>query len=142
MRKLAALFLLASAATQPAAGSVLLASALTLWLHGSSHAHAVSVVAEEGHLHLVLSHDEGAERDHGHAPSHGGPWFAGDDHVFHVTGDDAEVATPRRAAPDPAPALAMAVALPSAPTPARPSRPSPEPRARSSDLLRTVVLRL
>jgi len=141
IRKLAALVMLVSAVTQPAAGSALLASAAVLGLHRSSHAHSVSVVAEEGHLHLVLSHDDRARGDHDHAPSPSGPSFAEPDHVFHMTGDDAASATSRRVALDPTPPLAIAVVLPSTPALAWSSRPSPETRARSSDLLRSVVLR-
>ena len=142
MRRLAALLTLVCAATQPAAGSALLASALTLGLHGSPHAHSVSIVAEEGHLHLVLSHDEGAHRDRGRALNHYGPSFAESDHVFHMTGEDAAGVSPRRAALDQTPPLSMVVALPSAPMPTWDGRPSPELRVRSSDLLRTVALRL
>jgi hypothetical protein len=141
-RKLAALLMLASTATQPAAGSALLASTLTLWFHEEPHAHSVSVVAEEGHLHLVLSHDEGADGDHGGAPKHDAPSCAARDHVFHMTDADAASATPRRVALDPARPIALAALLPSASPPPWASHSSPEPHARSSDLLRTAVLRL
>ena len=145
MRKLAALLMLACAAAQPAPASALHARALTLGLHARHHAHAVSVVSEDGHFHLVLSH--AAQRDSG---DHRGPArpddpqasFSESDHVLHLAGDDPVNATARRGDASQPPLLAIAVALPSVPAPLSVFRPSPEPRARGADQLRTVVLRL
>ena len=53
LRKLAAFGMLACIAAQPAVGSALVVSALTVGLQGNDHAHVVTVVSEDGHLHLV-----------------------------------------------------------------------------------------
>jgi hypothetical protein len=138
----AVLLVLACAGAQPAAGAALLASALTLWFHRAHHPHAVSVVAEDGHLHLVLSHGEGSSRDHGRVPQpdDSRSSFSEGDHVFRF--GDAAGTAPRRAALDPAPPLAMVVATPPAPAARCVLRSPPEPRPRGVDFLRTVVLRL
>lgn len=143
-RKLVVPLVLACAGTQVAPGAALRASALTLGLHESDHAHSVSLVAEEGHLHLVLSHDERGGQDPGGARHHGDPATSTSerDHVFKLTDDDAANTRPRRASFAPALAIATAVGVLRAPTPLWIVRSSPEPRARSSDFLRTVVLRL
>jgi hypothetical protein len=142
MRKLTVLLALACAGTQIAAGSALLMSTLALGFHASDHRHSVSLVADEGHLHLVLSHDERGGQDPGGAWHHGDPTtsVSKGDHVVHLEDNDG-VNTIRRAdlaVPAAAPAVAMLPALSPRSVPHR----SPEPRARSSDLLRTVVLRL
>jgi hypothetical protein len=138
----AVLLMLACAVERPVAGSGLLAAAWTLALHG--HAHSLSVVAEEGHLHLVLAHDETAGHGHGGVPHRDDRTtsFSEGDHVFHLSGDDAASTAPRRAAPDPSPPLAAMAALHFDTAPVWLCRPSPEPRARASDHLKTVVLRL
>ena len=140
-RKLFVLLMLACAGAQTATGSALLATALTLGLHGSHHAHSVAVVAAEGHLHLVLSHDAGAEHDHDAFPHPGVSLtsFSEGDHVFDL--EETATATPRRAGLDPAPPLAMVVTTPAAPAPPWVVHSPPEPRARGVDH-RTVVLRL
>ncbi len=144
VRKLVLLVVLACAWAQVAPGGMLLASSLALGLHASDHAHSVALVADAGHLHLVLSHDEQTRQDAGGASHHGDRATSAPerDHVVHLTaGDDAATAT-RRAGLAPAPAVATAVAVLPAPTPMWVLRPSPQPRARSSDSLRTIVLRL
>lgn len=136
---------LACAGLQLAPESVLLASALTLGLHASDHAHAISLVAEEGHVHLVFSHDGRGDPDHGVAEHHGDPAATSTserDHVFHLANDDGANTTSRRAGATTATAAATALAVLPAPALVWVPRRSPEPRARSSDLLRTVVLRL
>lgn len=140
-RKLGALLMLACAAVQPAAASAPLASALALALHRGDHAHSVAVVPEDGHLHIVLSHGQGdGHQDEGVSHSGHALTSYSADHVFHLA--EADSATIRRAALDPAPPLAMAAALPLRPAPLVVVRPRPEPRARGADPLSTVVLRL
>jgi hypothetical protein len=131
-----------------------LAGALTLGFHGDNHpAHSFSVVAEQGHLDLVLSHRpqeprRGSERgahDHASTPHHDDlpSLFSEENHVFHLTGDDATRATPRRSVADAVPLLAIAAVLPPpAPRAATLLLASPEPRIRGVDYLRTVVLLL
>jgi len=142
MRKLAVPLALACAGTHGASGSALLASTLTL--HASDHAHSVSLVPDEGHLDLVLSHDERGGHDQRVAWHHGDPAASASerDHVLHLTDDDTANTTPRRAGLAAVPAAATAVAMLPAPTLLWVRHRSPDPRARSSDFLRTVVLRL
>lgn len=144
MRKLVLPLVLACAGAQVAPGGALLASALTLGLHASDHAHSVALVADAGHLHLFLSHDERGRQDAGGAshPDDRATSAPERDHVVHL--EDGESATPaaRRAAPAPAPPVATVVAVLPVPTPMWVPLPSPQPRARSSDSLRTIVLRI
>lgn len=144
IRKLALPLTLVCAGTQLASGSALLASLLTLGLHDSDHAHSVSLVADEGHVHLVLSHEEQGTHHSRNTSHHGDPATTASerDHVFHLTDDDAASTTRHRPGFEPAPLLAAPVAVFPASTPSWLLRASSEPRARSSDLLRTVVLRL
>jgi uncharacterized protein involved in copper resistance len=142
MRALVIPLALACAGTQVAPGSALLARLLALGIHGGDHAHAVALVADQGHLHLVLSHVERGDHAHGGGPHHDHRQTSPSetDHVLHIAGDEAANTTPRRADIPPASAVAVA-ALPS-PVPVWVVRPSHEPHARSSDPLRAVVLRL
>ena len=142
-RKLVIPLAFACAGAQVAPGSAFLAS-LTLGIHRSDHAHAVSLVADHGHLDLVLSHGERGGHAHGGGPQHDDRQTPSSeaDHVFHIACDDAANPTPRRADIPPASPLALAVAPLPTPVPVWVLRPSPEPRTRSSDSLRTVVLRL
>jgi hypothetical protein len=142
MRRLVVPLALACAGAQLAPGSAFLASLLTVGIHRSDHAHVVALVADQGHLHLVLSHGERGGHGHGGARQHDDRSTSPSetDHVLHVAGDDAANTTPRRADIPPASPLAVA-ALPT-PVPVWVLRPSPEPRARSSESLRAVVLRL
>lgn len=144
MRWLAALLMLVWASAQPPAGSALLVSALAIALHGSDHAHAVSLVPDEGHTHVVLSHVEGDSHEHGEAPRHdeSKTSFSEADHVFHLTGGDAANATARRVTLDILPPLAIAVAVPFASAPTWILRASRDPSSRIPDQLRAVVLRL
>jgi len=143
MRKAVVSLVLVCAVLQTAPGPALLASALILG-HGTDHDHAVSLVAEEGHVHLILSHEERADRDRAPAGHHGEPTRSSSrsDHVFHLRDADATSTAPRPAGVLQAPAVVTAVAI--LPTPAAQWAPLPslDPRSRSSDLLRTVVLRL
>lgn len=144
MRKLVLPLALACAGLQVAPGSALLAGLLALGIHRGDHAHAVAIVADQGHLHLVLSHGETGDHEHARAPQHDHRQTSPSetDHVLHIAGDDATNTTPRRVDTPPAspPAVVLA-ALPSA-VPAWVVRLSPDAHARSSDPLRTVVLRL
>jgi len=145
IRNLVVPLALACAGLQLAPESVLLASALTLALDASDHAHSISLFADEGHVDLVLSHEELGGHHPGGAHHHGDPRSATSerDHVFHLTtADDAANTMSRRAGLAAGPALATAIAVLPAPTRLWAPRPSPDPRARSSDFLRTVVLRL
>jgi hypothetical protein len=145
MRKVTALLVLASAAAQPAARSPLLASALMLGLLGSEHAHAVAVVAEDGHFDLVLSHETDRRSDH---PRDAGqsdppsPLLADADHVAHFTSDDPLNATARRKVSPPASVVAIALTLPPMAAPDSVFRQLPELRTSGAAQLRTVVLRL
>jgi len=144
VRRLPVLLVLACVAAQPATRGALLATALTIATHGSHHAHSVSVVADEGHFDLVFSHHESGGHDHGDAPhgEDGTTSLDEGDHVLHLSGDDAAGAGSRRAGLDPAPPLAMAIAIRFAVVPVSHLRAPPQARARSSDHLKTVVLRL
>jgi len=144
-RKLGLLLALACAVAQPAFGSSLVSSALTLGLYSTHpHAHSVALHSDGNHLDVVLSHGEPrghddrelpADHDHPVSLTHG-------DHVVHITGIEPSSATPRRAILDPAPVLALRVTLPVASAPACIVRTLPEPRARGVEELRTIVLRL
>ena len=140
---MALLLMLASAGAQATAGTGLLASALTLGLHANEHAHTVSLVSEAGHLHFVLAHEEGSGHGHEAVPHHEdlSGSLSESDHVFHVTGDDATTSVSRRPALPAAAALAVPIALRSS-SARSVFRPAPEPRARGTDLLTPVVLRL
>lgn len=135
---------LACAAAQVAPGAALLSSALTLGLHASDHAHSVSLVADGGHVQLVLSHEERGHRDGAAGRHHDeqASSISETDHVFRLTDDGAASTATRRAGVAPAPAVATAVPVLPAPSPQWVLRASLEPRARSSDSLGTVVLRL
>jgi len=142
IRKLVVPLALAWIGAQSAPGSALLASALTFGLEANGHAHSVSLVADEGHLHLVLSHDRRGGRDQGAA--HDGDLAISTtqgEHVLHLTGDDAASSPSRRAGVAPAPA-ARTLAVLTGPAPRWVLRPSTQPRARGSESLRTVFLRL
>ncbi|TFG94042.1 MAG: hypothetical protein E4H11_07500 [Myxococcales bacterium] len=142
MRKLVIALALACAGTQLASGSALLASLFMHAIHRGDDAHAVALVADEGHIDLVLSHGESGEHAHAGAPPHGDRHTSPSEtnHVFHLTADDGANTTPRRA--DVRPASTVAVAARPATAPIWIPRPSPEPRAHSADSPRTVVLRL
>jgi hypothetical protein len=142
MRRLVIALALACAGSQLAPGSVLLASLLTHAIHRDGEAHAVTFVADDGHVDLVLSHGESGEHAHTGAPPHDDRHRSPTEtnHVFHITADDGVNTTARRANFRPASTVAVA-ALPE-PAPIWVPRPSPEPRAHGADPLRTVVLRL
>jgi hypothetical protein len=137
--ELAYVLMLGCAGAQSAAGSTLLASALTLGLYAShAHGHTASFVSQGGHLHLVLAHADGGDGDAAGAP---GPSLSESDHVIHIASDEAGNAASRR--PDVAPAAAWTTAA-AVPYPSvRPAfQPAPTPQARIGDPLATVVLRL
>ena len=145
IRNLVVPLALACAGLQLAPESVLLASALTLALDASDHAHSISLFADGGHVDLVLSHEDLGGHHPGNAHHHGDPTSATSerDHVFHLTtAGDAANTMLRRAGLAPSPALATAIAVLPAPATLWLLHHSLEPRARSSDSLRTVVLRL
>jgi hypothetical protein len=142
LRKIGALLVLACAGAQPAAGSSLAMRTLMLGLHGREHGHRVAVVAESGHLDLVLSHAGAAPHEHGGA-SHPAAHHPGDpdaDHVFHLT--DADDANARRASSESVASLAPALTMPYLASTGGTLQLAPQPRARGLEQLRTVVLRL
>jgi hypothetical protein len=143
--KLAALLMSASVGGQAVAGLLLFAGTLTLSFHEGSHAHAVSLVSERGHLHLVLSHDEarGSEGSHDAATRDARlASFSESDHVLHLESDALLEASARRADPTPTTAPVPAVPLASSPAASFVPRRPPKPDAPGPGLLRTVVLRL
>ncbi len=135
MRVLAALLTFSCTVTQSATGSPLRTGALAFGLH--DHEHSVSILADRGHVDLVLSHDESGH-DHDAPPPDGPRWLSESDHVVHLASDDGE-ATLRRGAVPP-PTLSHAAPFP-VPAVARIFLPAPEPRARGAHHLR-IVLRL
>lgn len=140
-RKLGALLIWVCAAMQPAAASASLAGALTMLLHGYDHAHAIAVVADDGHVDLVLSHEHEADASHRapHSEDAFHPLSEGD-HVLHM--NDSDDATARRIGLDPSPALEIPAAVPPAPDPVVVGRAAPHVRIADNDSLGTVVLRL
>lgn len=146
MRKLVLPLVLACAWVQLLPPSPVLVSLLMLAIHRSDHAHTVSLVADEGHLHYVLSHGERGAHAHQGAPHHGDRATPSSekDHTVHVAGGDAHSATPRRVGHPSVSPSAVAVAFALLPTSSATSllRRSPEPHTRSSDTLRATVLRL
>src|SRR5262245_32210279 len=143
---------LACVGMQVAPGSAFLAGLLAHEIHGGDHTHAVALVADQGHLHVVLSHDQTSGEGHGDAPrhddrptsgagkDHASPSRSEKDHVFHVASADASNTPPRRS--DLRPASAVAVAALPALAPTWFPRVWPEPRAHDAVRLRTIVLRL
>ena len=133
-RRLGAVLMLAWAIAYAAIASPPLASSLLIALHGADHPHALAVAPGDGHVHVVLSHD-GAEHPRG-----GERGVSEADHVLDLF--DSDEATPRKVPLDPSPPLLTAPAA----APTRAIRvaalPTPELRARSADLLRSVVLLL
>jgi hypothetical protein len=117
-----------------------------LAIQRSDHPHTVSLVADEGHLHYVLSHGERGAHAHPGAPHHGDrPTPSSEqDHSVHVAASDAHSATPRRVGHPSGFPSALTLALALLPTSSATSllRPSPDPHTRSSDTLRASVLRL
>jgi hypothetical protein len=141
IRKLVVPLVLAWIGAQSAPGSALLASALTFGLQANAHAHSVSLVADEGRLHLVLSHDQRGGHDRAHDGDLAISTSQGE-HVLHLTGDDAASSPSRRVGLAPAPAATALAVLIGPAAPRWILRPSPRPRARGSESLRTVFLRL
>jgi hypothetical protein len=143
-RRVVVALALVCAGAQIAPGTALFASALTLGLHASEHAHSVSLSADEGHVHLVLSHDQAGTEILADTHHRGDRALStsGRDHVLHVSDDGAATAGPRRAGVAPAPPVATSLAVLAAPSSLWVRSLLLEPCARSSDRLRTVVLQL
>lgn len=155
MRNAVVALALTCAAVQVAPVSARLAGALSLGLHATAHSHSASLVVDEGHVDVVLSHEAHEaheERGHGERDPRGrtlavqhrerATSSSETDHVFHLVADDATGTAPRPAGLAPTPAVARADAISSASTPQRVLFRAPGPRSRSSDALRTIVLRL
>ena len=144
MRVLAIFLMLVCANAQPALGSSLVASALTLGVHGNGHRHSVALRSDGDHLDVVLFHGERDAHDHGGAPQNHdhSAGAAEGDHIVHVTAGDIANTRARRALIGSSPALAISPALPAAVARVwAPSR-SLDPRTRGAVHLRTIVLRL
>ena len=107
------------------------------WL-AHPHSHALLAVIDGSHIDLVYSHDpvHHADADEVEAHLHGNP---GDDHVVHMTSDDARIAR-RMPPPDVPPTFAATHFVPILRTAARPPSPAPL-RAVPSFSRRSVVLR-
>lgn len=110
---------------------------LLAWL-GHPHAHALLAVIDGSHIDLVYSHDatRHTDADEVEAHLHAG---ASDDHVVHMTNDDARVAG-RVHTPDVAPTSATIAFVPLLRAAASPQRLAPL-RAVASFSRRSVVLR-
>jgi len=145
MRKVTALLMLASFATQPAVGSMLVTGALMLVLHGSHHAHVVSIKSEDGHLDLVLSHEtDRSTDDHRSAADteRPAPSLSEGEHVFHFASDDPVNTTARRRGAASAPVVVVVATQPFASAPVSGFRHSPQLESSGVSYLRSVVLRL
>ena len=108
------------------------------WL-AHPHSHALLAVIDGSHIDLIYSHDlvRHADADEVEAHLHSDP---GDDHVVHMTSDDARVAQ-RIPLPDVAPTFATISFV----SMLRPTASAPSPaslRAVSSFARRSVVLRI
>jgi hypothetical protein len=135
--------LVLAAGLQIAPGQTLLAGVLLLE-HATDHAHTVSLVPEEGHVHLVLSHERPGDEDRAPAEHHNATTQSASegDHVVHIGDLRATSTPPRPSGVPPTPTITTAVAMLSAPAARLPLLPSLDPHSRSSDALRTVILRL
>jgi hypothetical protein len=134
---------LACACAQAISGAPLLVSALWLGLHPGDHAHSFALLADAGHVDLVLSHAGSEAHDHRgalHVEDPSGS-FAQGDHVFHIAGGDGASTTARRDGLAAMPALASAIARPFAPASQGALRTSLERRARSPGHPGAAVLR-
>jgi len=141
---MAVVLTVAIAGGELAARSALLAAALPLFFHGTAHWHAVSVVEQDGHVEVVLSHSgDHGDHDPG-APAHPQdppPSPSDADHVVHFASDDATGGT--RSSPAALLPLAVATAPPSEPRAIETALgPQRERRSRAPDRLRSVVLLL
>jgi hypothetical protein len=139
--RLAALLMGLCAAAQSAGGSELLAGAVSLGLHAHDHGHSASIVSEDGHVHLVLSHSEDGNSAKGTQHERRLGRFSDRDHVLHITAEGPTTTTSRRSDLG-FTAVATCPAV-SSPFFAKPALRSPlDQRARSSAPPRPVVLRL
>ncbi len=135
---------LASMVVSPTLAPLAFAAVVVLGAYSHGHEHTMSLIGEDGHLHLVLSHP-GEGDDHRHPTpqrSHHGEYASGGDHVFDLAEAMASASPRPRTAPDDGFAL-----LPSAVPISEPvlervvQRRAAAPRLRAQ-LLRSVVLRL
>lgn len=138
-RSLAPLAALALILAQLVAGHAeVFAGALAFGFAGHGHGHGLSLLGDAGHVDVVLHHGEHAERSGAQGPGFGGH---DDDHVVHFAiSDTVREGKPRVAAPT----AALPAAGSIAPTETGPARlaAAADAIARTSALLRTVVLRI
>jgi hypothetical protein len=108
----------------------------------ASHEHALSVLADAGHVDLVLTHAtrESGERHHASEPH--ATVRTDDSHVVHLASTDAAFDSMRRASHVPAPTASILPPLSWQPRRAATLARRTETPARASPLLRTVVLRI
>ena len=126
-----------------APGSLLASVALAV--SGSARAHSTSLIIEDGHLHLVLSHGKDGHAEHagGHHPEDRDTSTSepGDDHVLHLF-DGSSSSSARRAGLDTLPQIAATPGAFATIRPRHVAHFSPEPHARGSSQLGTIVLLL
>jgi hypothetical protein len=108
----------------------------------ASHEHALSVLADAGHVDLVLTHAtrESEERHHASEPHVHASVRTDDSHVVHLSSTDAAFDSMRRASHVPAPTASILPPVSWQPRRAATLARRTETPARASPLLRTVVL--
>ncbi len=132
---------LACMGARVAPASALVAGALTLGLHADDHAHTVTLVVDENHVDVVVSHVEPVD-DAAHP--HGDPEASGSDdaHVLHLSEDDAALTGPRRDGVSIGHVVSpRALYLPRLESATR-SIPFPQRRVRPFETSKTIVLRV
>jgi hypothetical protein len=140
-RRLACSLAVVCGLLQPLLGSGTLFGALALV---ASHGHALSVLADAGHVDLVLTHAtlESEEEHHASEPHVHASVRTDDSHVVHLASTDAACDSMRRASHAPAPTACILPPLSSQPRRAATLARRAETPARASPLLETVVLRI
>lgn len=110
----------------------------------ASHDHQVSVLADTGHVDLVLSHAESHASEGPHAVEqhlHSLPASDGA-HVFHLTSSDVARDSTRRGGPAEAQTACLTLSRPYSPPPAALPACRRERLALATPLLETTVLRI
>ena len=95
MRTIVVVLALACMGSRVAPASALVMGALTFGLHTDDHAHSVTLVMDEHHVDIVVTHPgPGDDASHPHEETLASE--SDDTHVFHLIQDDAATTTPRR----------------------------------------------